>query len=118
MKGKILRSEQGIAHQVFKAGTEAVEANPDEAADGEEGEGGEGSKAKSLNNTYAADDILSTFKHTYVAQVVREPRIHFYTVPRLGSFMAVPFEYQSCLSAKALEEAVLDIQYLQKAREE
>lgn len=32
--------------------------------------------------------------------------------------MAVPFEYSSCLSAKALEEAVLDIQYLHKAREE
>ena len=36
----------------------------------------------------------------------------------MGSFMAVPFEYKSCLSAKALEEAVADIQYLHKAREE
>jgi hypothetical protein len=115
MKGKILRNEQGIAHQVFRAAV--VEASPDEAADGEDPEG-EGAKAKTLNSTYAADDILSTFKHTYVAQVVREPRIHFYRVPRLGSFMAVPFEYHSCLSAKALEEAVLDTQYLHKAREE
>ena len=32
--------------------------------------------------------------------------------------MAVPFEYHSCLSAKALEEAVADIQNLHKAREE
>jgi hypothetical protein len=119
MKGKILKPDQGIAHQVFKAGGGAAEAeaNPDEGAEGEEGEG-EASKAKSLHTTYAADDILSTYKHTYVAQVVREPRIHFYRVPRLGSFMAVPFEYQSCLSAKALEEAVLDIQNLHKAREE
>ena len=121
MKGKVLKSESGIAHNVFKqgalGGAAEGEANPDEPAEGEEGEG-EASKAKSLNATYAADDVLATFKHLYVPQVVREPRIHFYRVPRLGSYMAVPFEYNSCLSAKALEEAVADIQNLHKAREE
>jgi hypothetical protein len=120
MKGKILKPDQGIAHQVFKAGglsgAAEGEANPDEPADGEEGD--ETTKTKSLHTTYAADDVLATFKHLYVPQVVREPRMHFYRVPRLGSFVAVPFEYSSCLSAKALEEAVADIQYLHKAREE
>jgi hypothetical protein len=117
MKGKILKGDQGIAHSVFKAAAPAEGEPVAEEGEGEEGEEG-ATKAKSLHTTYAADDILATFKHLYIPQVVREPRMHFYRVPRLGSFMAVPFEYHSCLSAKALEEAVADIQYLHKAREE
>ena len=67
MKGKILKPDQGIAHNVFKASAAPAEgeANPDEPAEGEEGEG-DASKAKSLHTTYSADDILSTFKHLYV----------------------------------------------------
>ena len=47
-----------------------------------------------------------TFKHTYVKEVVREPLMHFYRVPRLGAFMAVPLVYNSCLSESALDNAV------------
>lgn len=63
-------------------------------------------------------DILNSFKHLYVREVVREPRMHFYRVPRLGSFMVVPLEYDSCLSVKALDEAVADMITLRKAMEE
>ena len=61
---------------------------------------------------------MNTFKHVYVKEVVREPRMHFYRVPRLGSFMVVPLEYNSCLSANALDSAVADSATLSKAREE
>ena len=44
--------------------------------------------------------------------------MHFYRVPRLGSFMAVPLEYESCLTAAALDAAVADSIQLKKAREE
>jgi len=36
--------------------------------------------------------------HIYVPEVVREPKMHFYKVPRLGAFLAIPLEYKSCLS--------------------
>ena len=87
---------------------------------GEEGENadGEGKPAKKNEGGYAADDIISQFKHLYVKEVVREPRMHFYRVPRLGAFMAVPLEYESCLSAAALDAAVADSLQLKKAREE
>jgi hypothetical protein len=44
----------------------------------------------------------------YVREVVREPRMHFQKVPRLGSYMAVPLVYNSCLSDEALEAIVAD----------
>ena len=34
--------------------------------------------------------------------------MHFYKVPRLGSFMAVRLEYESCLFEQALSVAVQD----------
>lgn len=53
-------------------------------------------------------DILLTFKHVYVPEVVREPRMTFQKVPRLGAYMAVPLIYQSCLFDEALDLAVVD----------
>lgn len=46
--------------------------------------------------------------HILVKEVVREPRIHFYTVPRLGSYLAVRLEYNSCLSVEAYNDGVRD----------
>ena len=51
-------------------------------------------------------------------EVVREPKMHFYRVPRLGSYMAIPLEYESCLTPAALDAAVADSRELKKAREE
>ena len=123
MRGKLLKNDQGIAHSVFGlaaagAGAEGGEQPPEEG--GEEGDNaeGEGKPAKQSAGGYSADDIISQFKHLFIKEVVREPRMHFYRVPRLGSFMAVPLEYESCLSAAALDAAVADSLQLRKAREE
>lgn len=45
----------------------------------------------------------------YVSEVVREPSMWFKTVPRLGSFMAVPLVINSCLNDKALDEAIKEM---------
>ena len=47
--------------------------------------------------------------HILVPEVVREPRIHYYKVPRLGSYMAVILEYDSCLFEEAFDEGVKDM---------
>ena len=57
-------------------------------------------------------------KHLYVKEVVREAKMHFYKVPRLGAYMAVPIEYDSCLTVAALDEAVTDFISVKKARDE
>lgn len=54
-------------------------------------------------NQTSKEDIIDLQYHLYVPEVVREPRMHFYKVPKLGAFMAVPLEYNSCMSQKALD---------------
>ena len=44
--------------------------------------------------------------------------MHYYKVPRLGSFMAVPLVYNSCLFDEALDNAVADYLDVQRRREE
>ena len=56
--------------------------------------------------------------HIYVPDVVREPQMHFYRVPRLGAFVAVPLEYNSCLFEKALDQSITDYQNYLKQIEE
>ena len=47
-------------------------------------------------------------KSAFVKEVVREPRMHFFKVPRLGSYLAIKLEYDSCLFEEALNAAVVD----------
>lgn len=83
-----MRKDQGLTFDVFKD----IEANPD-AEDG-------------APATDAADPTLP--RHVLVPEVVRENRIHFYKVPRLGSYLAIKLEYQSCLSTAAYDAGIKD----------
>ena len=47
-------------------------------------------------------------QHILVKEVVREPRIHFFKVPRLGSYMAIRLEYNSCLFTEAYADGIKD----------
>lgn len=93
MIGKILNPEQGVCHDLFKP-QEDAEA-PEEPEDGAE-------------VTPKVDDILTTYKHEFidVKSLVTNNRLHFWKVPRLGCFMAVPLVYNSCLSESALDTAI------------
>ena len=42
-------------------------------------------------------------------EVVREPRIYYYKVPRLGSYMAIRLEYNSCQFEEAFDSGVNDL---------
>lgn len=57
-------------------------------------------------------------KHVFVPEVVREPRMHFFKVPRLGSYLAIRLEYESCLFEQALSVAVLDYLDVKQRRKE
>ena len=59
--------------------------------------------------------IEKQFKHIYVPEVIREPKMHYWTVPRLGSYMAVPLVYKSCLSITAFDKSVTDYKVWQDA---
>lgn len=51
-------------------------------------------------------------------ECVREPRMHYYDVPKLGSYLAIKLEYQSCLFEQAYDEAVDDFMKKEAARAE
>ena len=107
MVGKILKPGQGLSHVAFQAPEEApIVEGGEPVAEGEGGEDGE--KAKAVNNGPPRDELMDLHYHIYVPEVVREPQIHFYRVPRLGAYMAIPLEYNSCLTEKALDQALND----------
>ncbi len=49
-----------------------------------------------------------------VPEVVREPRMHFFRVPRLGSYLAIRLEFQSCLFEEAFDAGLADYLNLQE----
>jgi len=48
-----------------------------------------------------------------VPEVVRQPKMHYWAVPRLGSFLAAPLVYKSCLNVDSFDKAVTDWQEYQ-----
>jgi hypothetical protein len=97
---KVLKQEQGLTFDVFKE-DEPVE----EERILEEGEDGyEEQQARLLAK--ANEEVFP--KHVYVQEVVREPRMHFFKVPKLGSYLAIRLEYDSCLFEHSLNVAVSD----------
>ena len=85
-------SPECLTNNVFN---EKVET-PEEGA--EEGEGKEeGAEEKEPKK----DDFNSVF----VPEVVREPKLKFFRVPKLGSYLAVPMIYNSCLFESASDDA-------------
>jgi hypothetical protein len=100
MVGKVLKSSQGICHDLFRAGGAAEEEEGEEKPEEEEGD----KKVEVVDKT----DILNNYPHKFVPEVVREKKIHYWQVPRLGSFMAIPLIYKSCLHEMALDKALTD----------
>ena len=47
-------------------------------------------------------------KHTLFDEFVKEPRIHYFCVPKLGSFLFIKHGYESCLSEEAFNTAIID----------
>lgn len=107
MVDKTLKQEQGLTFDVFR---EDEEQPSEEVPPPEEGEEGEVISEKEKPEVFP--------KSVFVKEVVREPRMYFYKVPKLGSYLAIRLEYESCLFEGALDTAVadyLDVRNKQKA---
>jgi len=57
-------------------------------------------------------------QYIFVKEVVREPRMHYYKVPRLGSYLAIRLEYDSCMLQSALDSGVHDFLDARQRRKE
>lgn len=91
MLNKTLPPEGGVTNDLFTAA--AGEAQP---VDPEEGE---------------LDDEEPRNSYIYIKDVATDPRMHFFEIPRFGSYMAVPMKVNSYLNALTFENG------LEKTRE-
>ena len=115
MVDKILLQDQGLTYDIFRddvagAGEEGQKEEEEPEGSGEE-EGEEKPKKEKL--------VLEKFpKHLIVDECVREPRLHYYNVPRLGQYIAIKLEYETCLFEEAFDEATADFIAKEAARAE
>ena len=94
----VLKPDQGLTFDVFKDEAEPV-------VDSEEQPPEEEQQPFKVKFKEVTENLPRSI---FVKEVVREPRMHFYKVPRLGSYLAIRLEYQSCMSEESLDAAVQD----------
>ena len=99
MIDKTISKDQGLTFDVFKDIEEVKNEEPVDNEDDEE-------QAEKKVASSDAAEILP--RHILVPEVVREPRMHFYRVPRLGSYLAIRLEYDSCLFEDAFDAGLAD----------
>lgn len=105
---KILKQEDGITYDLFREGEGEAEEEKKEEVPAEEGEEGEEKKV--------APPKEKLPKHIFVPEVVREDRIHYFDVPKLGSYLAIKLEYNSCLSEEAFDAAYVGFKETEEKR--
>ena len=68
-------------------------------------------------NENAGDDEPKP-EYIYVSNVVREPKMHYFQIPRLGAYMAIPLIFNSCLSETSFDSGLANrINYLKERAE-
>ena len=92
MVDQILTKDQGLTFDVFK------DPEVEEAAEEKKEE---------------EEDVP---RHILIPEVVRDNRIHFYKVPRLGSYLAIKLEYRSCLSTTSYDAGLKDYNLVKEKR--
>lgn len=93
---KTLKQDQGITYGLFQE----AEGDAEKEVPVEEEELDENGDKIVKPKAPVAEKLP---KHILVDQVVREPKMHYYTVPRLGSYLAIKLEYDSCLFEEAFD---------------
>ena len=66
------------------------------------------------NPNVVDQDAEKNPKHITIDEVVRTRQMHYYRVPRLGSYLAIKLEYNSCLFDEAFENAIADYSAIKK----
>lgn len=99
MKGKTLSLEQGVTAEVFK------EKEPEEQPP----QGDDDQQPK---------PVVEKPTYIYVADVVKEPRMVFFRIPKLGAYIAIPLVYKSCLNEQSFQTALEERQKFLKAKED
>ena len=96
MMGKTLKMDEGVVFEILQKKEEQPKGEEEENKEKEEKTA---EKPKEMNKEV-------TDKSIFIHDVLQEPKIKYFNVPKLGSFLAIKLEYKSCLSEEALDKAV------------
>ena len=80
MRGKILGLDKGVTGEVFELGEEKKPSGGEEPA-----EGGEEVPKPAEK------------KHIYISNVVKNEKMHYFKIPKLGAYLSVPLIYNCYL---------------------
>lgn len=100
---KTIAFNEGVIHDVFKEEEEAPAENKDSHPEEGEGEGEKESEPVKPNSIN-------------IEEIVRERKLKFFKVPRLGNLFGVRLNYERCLFEEALDEAVKDVYDVESRR--
>ena len=106
---KTLSPEQGLTHEVFKA--EEPKEGEEDAEKEEENKEGEGDQEPK-------EPPKKIPQNKYISEVVRESKMHYFKVPRLGSYLAVELKYDSCLNRESFDKAFDDFNDCETKKQE
>lgn len=99
MKGKTLSLEQGVTSDVFKEKeAEEQQQQPDD--------------------DQQQKVPIQKPNYVYIPDVVKEPKMVFFKIPKLGAYIAIPMIYRSCLNESSFDAALEERQKYLKAKEE
>jgi hypothetical protein len=82
IQDKILQQDEGVTYSLFK------------------------DDVTHATNPCIVDESGDCPKHILIDEVVRNKDMHYYQVPRLGSYLAIKLEYMTCLFEEAYDMAV------------
>ena len=106
---QILESSQGLTFEVFD---DSQPAEGDESKKQRVEEDDEGNPVPPIQPNEG--EVLPKF--IVIPEVVREAKMYFFKVPRLGSYMAIRLEYQTCLFEEAFDAGFKDMMSMRDAQ--
>ena len=108
MKMQYLESNKGVTYGVFKAKEEEAKEEEKEIKEGD-----------TVTKKTLTDEEKAKKQTVFIKEVLREDKMHYFVVPRLGSYLAIPLLHKAYLSEPILETAINDyLAYKQKLDEQ
>jgi hypothetical protein len=101
LKYKFLENEQGVTYDLFKP----KEENPEQDIPVENPQVIEGEEGNENNNIPKIEKEYIP-NHLIIEEVIREPKMKFFSEPKLGCYLAVDLTYKSSLSTISLNSSI------------
>jgi hypothetical protein len=105
MVGKQMNAEGTVTYGVLQPSKDEGAAPPAENENEKENEEVPAEGGQKDGKTAEKQEADKRLPHKFVPDVMKEPKLKFFQVPRLGSYLAISLKYNSCLYESSLDKA-------------